>query len=60
MEYNLVMNKLSETKPDYQDKENPDTLTFEAIEELESGGGKKYSSFKSMIDDLEDEHNSLL
>ncbi|HBD7134298.1 TPA: hypothetical protein KKW30_002468 [Legionella pneumophila] len=54
------MNKLSETKPDYQDKENPDTLTFEAIEELESGGGKKYSSFKSMIDDLEDEHNSLL
>ncbi|WP_165481846.1 hypothetical protein [Legionella waltersii] len=30
-------------------------LTLEAIEELESGGGKKYPSFKSMIDDLEED-----
>lgn len=58
MKYNLDMKILSDTNPDLQDKENPNNLTLEAIEELESGGGKKYSSFKSMVDDLEDEQNS--
>ncbi|CZI17354.1 TPA: type II toxin-antitoxin system RelB/DinJ family antitoxin [Legionella pneumophila subsp. pneumophila] len=36
----------------------PNNLTLEAIEELESGGGKKFSSFKSMIDDLEEDENA--
>lgn len=52
------MKPLSETNPNLQDNENPNNLTLKAIEELEGGGGKKYSSFKSMVDDLEDEHNS--
>ncbi|MFO2969393.1 type II toxin-antitoxin system RelB/DinJ family antitoxin [Legionella pneumophila serogroup 1] len=30
----------------------PNNLTLEAIEELEGGGGKKFSSFKFMMDDL--------
>jgi hypothetical protein len=58
MEYNLDMKTLSDANPDLQDKVNPNDLTLDAIEELESGGGKKYLSFKSMIDDLVDEHNS--
>ncbi|HEH5973107.1 TPA: hypothetical protein ACTNJK_002352 [Legionella pneumophila] len=49
------MKILSNTNPELKDKENSDNLTLEAIEELESGGGKKYPSFKSMIDDLEEE-----
>ncbi|MDP3269531.1 MAG: hypothetical protein Q8M40_10875 [Legionella sp.] len=53
------MKTSSDTNPDYQDKENPDNLTLEAIEELENGRGKKYSSFKSMIDDLEWDKNTL-
>jgi hypothetical protein len=52
------MKILSETNPNLQDKENPNNLTLQAIEELENGGGKKYSSFKSMVDDLEDDRNS--
>ena len=52
------MKTSSETNPYHQDKENPNNLTLEAIDELESGGGKKYSSFKSMVDDLEDEQSS--
>ncbi|HBD7396556.1 hypothetical protein [Legionella longbeachae] len=52
------MKKLSNTNPDLQDKENPNNLTLEAMEELESGGGKKYLSFKSMIDDLEENKNT--
>ncbi|CZJ98351.1 MULTISPECIES: hypothetical protein [Legionella] len=55
MKYNLGMKILSNTNPELKDKENSDNLTLEAIEELESGGGKKYPSFKSMIDDLEEE-----
>ncbi len=58
MKYNLGMKKLSNTNPDLQDKENPNNLTLEAMEELESGGGKKYLSFKSMIDDLEENKNT--
>ncbi|MDF1931617.1 hypothetical protein PGH45_18315 [Legionella pneumophila] len=54
----IGMKKSSETNPSHQDKENPNNLTLEAIEELESCGGKKYSSFKSMVEDLEDEQNS--
>ena len=58
MKYNLDMKILSDTNhPDHQDKENTNNLTLEAIEELESGGGKKYSSFKSMIDDLDEDEN---
>ena len=59
MEYNLEMKTSSDTNPDHQDKENPDNLTLEAIEELENGGGMRYSSFKSMIDDLEWDENPL-
>ena len=33
----------------------PNKITREAIEELEKGGGKSFSSFKSMIEDLDDE-----
>jgi len=40
MEYNLDMKILSDANPDFQDKVNPNNLTLEAIEELESGGGK--------------------
>jgi hypothetical protein len=50
------MKTLSENNPDHQDKENPNEQTLEAIEELESDGGRKYLSFKSLIDDLEDKH----
>ncbi|AWG45545.1 hypothetical protein AXF35_15370 [Legionella pneumophila subsp. pascullei] len=57
MEYNLNMKTSSETNSLFQDKENPNNTTLDAIEELESGGGKKFSSFKSMIDDLEDDNN---
>ncbi|AMQ27427.1 type II toxin-antitoxin system RelB/DinJ family antitoxin [Legionella pneumophila serogroup 1] len=32
----------------------PNKLSREAIEELGKGGGKSYSSFKSMINDLDD------
>lgn len=51
------MKTLSEINPNPnpQDSEKPNNLTLEAIEELESVGGKKYSSFKSMIDDLDDD-----
>lgn len=49
------MKTLSEINLNPLDSEEPKNLTLEAIEELESGGGKKYSSFKSMIDDLEDD-----
>jgi hypothetical protein len=58
MEYNLHMKTISDFNPDLQDKEIPNNLTLEAIEELESGGGKKYASFKSMIDDLEEDENT--
>lgn len=54
------MKTSSDTTPDHQDKENSDNLNLEAIEELENGGGKKYSSFKSMIDDLEGNENPLI
>ncbi|TAL65058.1 MAG: hypothetical protein EPN84_02200 [Legionella sp.] len=56
MDYNLYMKTLSDTNPAGQDEEHPNNLTHEAIEELEGGGGRKYLSFKSMIDDLEDEN----
>ncbi|WP_165485172.1 hypothetical protein [Legionella rowbothamii] len=52
------MKTTSDFNPDLQDKEIPNNLTLEAIEELESGGGKKYASFKSMIDDLEEDENT--
>ncbi|MCL9685870.1 hypothetical protein [Legionella maioricensis] len=49
------MKTLSEINPNPQDSEKLDNLTIEAIEELECIEGKKYSSFKSMIDDLDDD-----
>ena len=32
----------------------PSKATLEAMEELESGGGKHFSSFKKLVDDIED------
>jgi hypothetical protein len=58
MEYNLDMKTISDTNPGLLDIENPNDLTLKAIEELDSGGGKRYSSFKSMIDDLEEDENT--
>ncbi len=32
----------------------PNKATQQAMDELESGGGKSFSSFKEMVDDIED------
>lgn len=58
MGYNLKMKTSSDINPDHQDRENLNDLTLEAIRELESGEGKRYLSFKSMIDDLEEYESS--